>query len=858
MRSALGKHIMSFFRGLRSPRAASWPSEPAMASAEPTEPNNPVKAYYQHVTQNHLRALYRFAIQSRSIAIRDVFAKSATSQNLDLADLLTVIDYSDLGKLSSDERDSLKQVFYRPVLGSLADLLVNTARDDQDIHAAVKIYDFLRELYGEVQFSEQRRLLYIESLAEAGEYERASQLAEVHAIGEIAPLQPELLALQHTRLSASVSNWLEQLNNLYEKLELTQVRFIDDDAKPLFDRLAAEKRARIDGLKVSIIMPTFSPGPEIETAIRSLLEQTWENLEIIIVDDGSPSEFQSVFSRLKRLDPRIQILHQTGNAGAYVARNAGLTHATGELITTADDDDWSHPDKIALQASALLNNPHIVATTSAHIRTTETLKFRRVNSSAHFLQMNYSSLMFRRQVVSEIGGWDTVNRGADSEFFTRVNEYYGSDRVLRINDRPLAFSRLSEGSLTSGEMYRGYIGTPRVMYLWAIRQWRWDLGKLGQKPTRPNGETRPYAVPSTMEAGKRYIDLGLFDVIYVADFFRQAKHVDYVLRELETLVSYGLRVGYLHLDSPRTTKPAGFPRALFEAQIAEKITQISLGDTAETKLLIVYDSALGMFSDQNLSRIKSHSGLVVERELPSLAGTQQRQPVVFNQALANLDQTFNQHFEIVGATEKDQARIAAFVPPSRRVTDSLLWRTHVPRRTVEIRPPMGKPVVGFHTFGNKYRWPINKLVFEQVYLSNSFSTHFYGQLESAFSKFGEEVFDATHVFDYRDMTIGDFLPGIDFWVYYPDPKLQDDVWEPVLTAMSAGKVVILPPWLRSTYQEAALYGQPEEVEEIVRGLSASGAGFEEQARAGLRFVDTLFSPERLFERVTQRIAEVYP
>src|SRR5699024_5496507 len=107
-------------------------------------------------------------------------------------------------------------------------------------------------------------------------------------------------------------------------------------------------------------------------------------------------------------------------------------------------------------------------------------------------------------------------------------------------------------------------------------------------------------------------------------------------------------------------------------------------DTAETKLLIVYDSALGMFSDQNLSRIKSHSGLVVERELPSLAGTQQRQPVVFNQALANLDQTFNQHFEIVGATEKDQARIAAFVPPSRRVTDSLLWRTHVPRRTVEI------------------------------------------------------------------------------------------------------------------------------------------------------------------------------
>lgn len=829
-----------------------------MASAEPTEIYNPVKAYYQHLTQNHLRAFYRFAVQSRSLAIRDIFAKNATSQNLDLSDLIAVIDYSDLGKLSSDERDSLKHAFYEPVLGSLADLLVNTARDDHDIHAAVKIYDLLQKLYPEVKFSKQRLLLYIESLAEAGDYERAAQLAQDYAIGEIAPLQPELLALQHTRLRASVSNWLEQLNNLYEKLELTHVRFVHDETKPLFDRLVAEKRARIDGPKVSVIMPTFSPGREIETAVRSLLEQTWENLEIIIVDDGSPSEFQSAFSRLKRLDPRIQILHQTENAGAYVARNVGLTHATGEFVTTADDDDWSHPDKIAIQASAILNDPDMVASTSAHIRTTETLKFRRVNSSPHFLQMNYSSLMFRRQVFSEIGGWDTVNRGADSEFYTRVKEYYGSDRVVRIDDRPLAFSRLSEGSLTSGEMYRGFIATPRVMYLWAIRQWRWDLGKLDQKPTRPSGKPRPYAVPTTMEAGKRHKDLGLFDVVYVADFFRQAKHVDYVLRELETLASYGLRVGYLHLDSPRTTKPAGFPRALFEAQIAEKITQVSLSDTAETKLLVVYDSALGMFSDQNLSKIKSHSGLVVERELPSLAGTQQRQPVVFSQALANLDQTFNQNFEIVGATEKDQARIAALVPPSRLRTDSLLWRTHVPRRTVEIKPPMGKPVVGFHTFGNKYRWPINKLVFEQVYLSDSFKTHFYGQLKSAFSKFGEEVFADTHVFDYRDMTIGEFLPGIDFWVYYPDPKLQDEVWEPVLTAMSAGKVVILPPWLRSTYQEAAIYGKPEEIGDIIRSLSASGAGFEEQARAGLQFVDSLFSPERLFERVTRRIAEVYP
>ena len=52
----------------------------------------------------------------------------------------------------------------------------------------------------------------------------------------------------------------------------------------------------------------------------------------------------------------MRIIRQTQNLGPYVARNVGLAAATGELITTHDDDDWSHPDKLTIQASSLMES----------------------------------------------------------------------------------------------------------------------------------------------------------------------------------------------------------------------------------------------------------------------------------------------------------------------------------------------------------------------------------------------------------------------------------------------------------------------------------------------------------------------
>lgn len=839
--------LLNRFRSGHSSVAAESTIEPDIGSVEYT---NPVDAYYRHKAKTNLRVLYRFGIQSRSLQIRDVFAKASSDRNLPLSDLLISIAGVSLQDLSTTEKRSLSLSFDSSILLALADLLANTARGDFDTIAAVEIYKFVYCLYGKESFTTNQKLLYVEALSDAGQHEQAWDLAGQFAVNDLAPLQQELLYLQRVRQSAvDVSDWVDTFNVIAEEIGLTKLRLLPDENKPALDRLAAASLAPVNGPKVSVIVPTYCPGPGIHTAIRGLLEQTWQNLEIVIVDDASPPEFRNVFTELSELDSRIRVLHQETNAGAYVARNTGLAAATGDYITTADDDDWSHPDKIASQASILEENSSLIATTSAHIRTTENLELRRLNSSPKFLQMNYSSLMFRREVIEEIGGWDTVNRGADSEFYSRLKEYYGKNSILSLTNRPLALSRVRRGSLTDGEMYRGFISTPRVLYLWAIRQWRWDLGKINKKPVIHKDEPRPYAIPSNFESGQRHRNYGRFDVVYAADFFRQAKHIDLILNELETLSESGLRVGYMHLYSPETNRPEGFPKRLFELQLKNRITQLSLEDTAETDLLLVQGTATGMFLDQVRSCLQSRRGIVIDRPQPELAGAENRIPSIFPQALRNLDRAFNAAFEIIRVPAQAPESLVGFVPDNRNIGDQQGWGPHVRRISGQIRLPSSKPVVGFHSYGNRYRYPGSAKDFSDIYLSDAFSTRIFGQQKLLRKKFGNGLIEKLDLIDPSEMSEQDFLDGIDFWVYFPNDRLVDCLWEPVLKAMSAGKVVILPHRLEDIYGSAAVYAEKHQVSAKIQELSAQSDAYRLQAEEGLTFVTQRFSSTAFLARI---------
>lgn len=93
---------------------------------------------------------------------------------------------------------------------------------------------------------------------------------------------------------------------------------------------------------VSIIVPIYNPGPYLHACIDSALGQTYRNIELILVDDGSTDGSSAVIDRYAASDSRVTTLRQS-NRGLSAARNAGLDIAQGDFITFLDADDILHP-----------------------------------------------------------------------------------------------------------------------------------------------------------------------------------------------------------------------------------------------------------------------------------------------------------------------------------------------------------------------------------------------------------------------------------------------------------------------------------------------------------------------------------
>lgn len=102
---------------------------------------------------------------------------------------------------------------------------------------------------------------------------------------------------------------------------------------------------------VSVIIPTYNRAGSIEAAVRSALEQTFADIEVLVVDDGSTDGTKAVLDGIA--DPRLQVLAQSKNAGASAARNIGLRAARGRLIAFLDSDDTWLPEKLARQVALL-------------------------------------------------------------------------------------------------------------------------------------------------------------------------------------------------------------------------------------------------------------------------------------------------------------------------------------------------------------------------------------------------------------------------------------------------------------------------------------------------------------------------
>lgn len=195
---------------------------------------------------------------------------------------------------------------------------------------------------------------------------------------------------------------------------------------------------------VSIVMPVYNREKQLANAIRSVVAQTYENWELIIVDDCSLDKSLTVASSFQ--DARVKVFSMEKNSGAAVARNLGIKNASGSFISFLDSDDTYESDFLKYSVAKLSGSPAEVGFiwtgcffhrgATGHEVVTKTLWKPVIKESAylcflHELRIGIGQgITIRRSVFDTVGLFDeTLPAAEDTDYFLRMTQQYSFDYV---------------------------------------------------------------------------------------------------------------------------------------------------------------------------------------------------------------------------------------------------------------------------------------------------------------------------------------------------------------------------------------------------------------------------------------------
>jgi len=200
---------------------------------------------------------------------------------------------------------------------------------------------------------------------------------------------------------------------------------------------------------VSILITAYNAEDYLEYTLDALILQTYQKLEIVIVDDGSVDGTPSIMTRKASEDNRIKVFFP-GRLGRAKALNYGLNQCHGEYVAVNDADDYSRHDRIEKQLAFMEKNPEVgllgtakeihdgVMTWTDNVAT-EDLIIREL--FAHGQPIQHSSAMFRRIMMEKVGGYnEKISFLLDRDIFLRV----GRISMIRQLNEPLIILNRTE------------------------------------------------------------------------------------------------------------------------------------------------------------------------------------------------------------------------------------------------------------------------------------------------------------------------------------------------------------------------------------------------------------------------------
>lgn len=119
-------------------------------------------------------------------------------------------------------------------------------------------------------------------------------------------------------------------------------------------------------MKISVIIPTWNRSKEVVNAVRSVQNQTYDNIEILVCDDGSTDDTKDIINSISKDDKRIKFIEGVRGGCPAIPRNRGIEYATGDWLAFLDSDDEWLPSKIEIQLGHLYNNDTKASCTNAY------------------------------------------------------------------------------------------------------------------------------------------------------------------------------------------------------------------------------------------------------------------------------------------------------------------------------------------------------------------------------------------------------------------------------------------------------------------------------------------------------------
>lgn len=324
-------------------------------------------------------------------------------------------------------------------------------------------------------------LLGAYELAVLGRSNFALELANRHLPEDLAP------SLASLRMIAALqqgdrAGWLGELNAYlatYRQEALSGVGFGHD----IFQQLRSDTmRAVSEGPLISVLMTVFNAAGTVDYAVNSILQQSWRNLELLVVDDASQDDSWIRLQALSKQDPRIRLMRTGRNVGPYVAKSMALGVALGTYVTGHDSDDFAHPQRLErhlaahrAQASGFPLSLTWGIRLSPDGAPTHISSARSVLSQDGFVRRVPISCLFETDFLRHrLGAWDNVRFGGDTELLLRAEHLLG----VKLRELPIIsmlcrdeVGSLSNDPLHGTRMMGSQLSPTRQAYLSGIRNW---------------------------------------------------------------------------------------------------------------------------------------------------------------------------------------------------------------------------------------------------------------------------------------------------------------------------------------------------------------------------------------------------